>query len=54
LSESGFDWLIQALGLSAWVSSRRLISAFRPGAKSPAGVAARSIRSAEAIAHLCG
>jgi ubiquinone biosynthesis protein len=40
LSESGFDWLVQAFGLSGWVSSRRLISAFRPGAKSPAGVAA--------------
>ena len=28
LSASGFDWLVQALGLSAWVSPRRLARAF--------------------------
>ena len=37
LSASGFDWLVQALGLSTWVSPRRLVCALRPGAKySPA------------------
>ncbi len=29
LSASGFDWLVQALGLSAWVSPRRLVRVFR-------------------------
>ena len=35
LSASGFDWLVQALGLSAWVSPRRLVCVFRPGTKCP-------------------
>ena len=35
LSASGFDWLVQALGLSAWVSPRRLVCAFRSGTKYP-------------------
>ena len=34
LSESGFDWLAQALGLSAWLPPR-LIRAFRPAKGSP-------------------
>ena len=33
LSASGFDWLVQALGLKAWVSPRRLVCAFRRGTK---------------------
>ena len=36
LSASGFGWLVQALGLSAWVSLRcRLVCAFRPGRQCP-------------------
>jgi ubiquinone biosynthesis protein len=35
LSASGFDWLVQALGLSAWVSPRRLVCAFRTGTRCP-------------------
>ena len=36
LSASGFDWLVQALGLEAIVSVRsRLVSALRPGRQSP-------------------
>ncbi len=40
LSASGFDWLVQALGLSTWVSPRRLVGALRPGTKCPAPLAA--------------
>ena len=40
LSASGFDWLVQALGLSTWVSPRRLLCAFRPGTKCPPPLAA--------------
>ena len=39
LSASGFDWLVQALGLSAWVSSGRLVRSFRRGTKCPPRVA---------------
>ena len=40
LSASGFDWLVQALGLSACVSPRcRLVCAFRPGRQCPHHVA---------------
>ncbi len=39
LSASGFDWLVQALGLSAWVSSGRLVRWFRRDARCPPGVA---------------
>ncbi len=35
LSASGFDWLVQALGLRAWVSPRRLVYALRSGTKYP-------------------
>ena len=34
LSESGFDWLVHALGVRAWAPPR-LIRVFRPGAKGP-------------------
>lgn len=40
LSASGFDWLVQALGLSAWASPRRLVYAFRRDAKYPHDVSA--------------
>ena len=40
LSASGFDWLVQALGLSTWVSPRRLVCALRPGTKCPPPLAA--------------
>ena len=40
LSASGFDWLVQALGLSARVSPRRLVCAFRPDTKCLHDVAA--------------
>jgi ubiquinone biosynthesis protein len=40
LSASGFDWLVQALGLSAWVSPRRLVCAFRRDTKCAPDVAA--------------
>lgn len=39
LSASGFDWLVQALGLKAWVFSGRLARSFRRGMKCPPGVA---------------
>ena len=39
LSESGFDWLVHALGVSGWVPPR-LIRAFRLGTKGPPRVAA--------------
>ena len=40
LSASGFDWLVQALGLSGWVSPRHLVCAFRRDAKCLHDVAA--------------
>ena len=40
LSASGFDWLVQALGLSGWVSPRRLISSFGSGTRCPPQAAA--------------
>jgi ubiquinone biosynthesis protein len=40
LSASGFDWLVQALGLSARVSPRRLVCAFRQDTKCLRDVAA--------------
>jgi ubiquinone biosynthesis protein len=40
LSMSGFDWLVQALGLSAWVSPHRLARAFRRDTKCLHDVAA--------------
>jgi ubiquinone biosynthesis protein len=40
LSASGFDWLVQALGLSGWVSPRRLICSFGSGTRCPPQVAA--------------
>ena len=39
LSASGFDWLVQALGLKAWVSSGRLVRSFRRDTKCPPRVA---------------
>jgi ubiquinone biosynthesis protein len=35
LSASGFDWLVQALGLDVGVSVRRLVHVFRPGRQFP-------------------